>query len=259
MPTGDTCTGKSAVHGTGLFAARAMPARHALGAFDGARLTSAGFAQRKAARGRCLLRYTDLDGKEVFLDGEGRSDRAFVNSVAGTGLQANVEFVCDGECLQVYTLRAVAEGEELFAEYELVRARGAARRRQMTQAPPPQPPVRAVDAEEFLGRLRHAVLSEGGYVAHAPVRAGASAALADFTASFGRAGSLAEAAQRLGVKKPAMGDAALEEMDGAAGSAAAAGRAAARWPGAGDAGARVVHSFVVSLHVAGLHIVLGGR
>ena len=126
MPTGDTCTGKSAVHGTGLFAARAMPARHALGAFDGARLTSAGFAQRKAARGRCLLRYTDLDGKEVFLDGEGRSDRAFVNSVAGTGLQANVEFVCDGECLQVYTLRAVAEGEELLADYELVRARGAA-------------------------------------------------------------------------------------------------------------------------------------
>jgi hypothetical protein len=118
--------------------------------------------------------------------------------------------------LQVYTLRAVAEGEELLADYELVRARGAARRRQMALAPPPLPPVRTVNAAEFLGRLRHAVLGEGGYVAHAPVRAGASAALADFTASFGRAGSLAEAAQRLGVKKPAVGDAALVETDGAA-------------------------------------------
>ena len=216
MPTGDTCAGKSAVHGTGLFAARALPARHALGTFDGARLTSAEFARRKAAGGRCLLRYTDLDGKEVLLDGEGRSDRAFVNSVAGTGCEANVEFVCNGECLEAYTLRAVAEGEELLADYELVRPRGAARRRQMTQAPPPLPPVRTVDAAEFLGRLRHAVLGEGGYVAHAPVRAGASAALASFTASFGRAGcSLAEAAQSLGIKRPAAGEAALEETDGA--------------------------------------------
>ena len=40
MPIGDTCTANSSVHGTGLFAARALPARHALGAFDGVRLTS---------------------------------------------------------------------------------------------------------------------------------------------------------------------------------------------------------------------------
>jgi hypothetical protein len=218
--TGDTCTGKSAVHGTGLFAARGLPARHALGTFTGVRLTDAQFAQRKAAGGRCLLRFTDLDGQEVLLDGEGRSNRAFVNSVAGTGCEANVEFVCNGECLQVYTLRAVAEGEELLAEYE-VAGRGAARRRQMAQAPPPLPPVRAVDAEEFLGRLRHAALGAGGYAAHEAVRADASAALADFTASFGRAGSLAEAVQRLRVKQPALGDVKLADLGGAALSASA--------------------------------------
>jgi hypothetical protein len=112
MPIGDTFTANSAIHGTGLFAARALPARHALGTFTGVRLTSAQFAQRKAAGGaHCLVRFTDLDGKAVYLDGEGRSDRAFVNSVAGTGFRANVEFVCNGECLEAYTLRAVATGE----------------------------------------------------------------------------------------------------------------------------------------------------
>jgi hypothetical protein len=165
------------------------------------------------------VRYTDLDGEEAFLDGEGRSDRAFVNSVAGTREQANVEFVCDGECLEAVTLRAVAEGAELLADYELARPRGAARRRQMAQAPPPLPPVRAVDAEEFLGRLRRAVLGEGGYAAHGPVRADASAALADFTASFGRARSLVYAAQKLGVTPPALGVASLAELGRAALSA----------------------------------------
>jgi thioesterase domain-containing protein len=93
--------------------------------------------------------------------------------------------------------------------------------RQMAQAPPPLPPVRAVDAEEFLGRLRHAALGAGGYAAHEAVRADASAALADFTASFGHAGSLAEAVQRLRVKQPALGDVKLADLGGAALSASA--------------------------------------
>jgi hypothetical protein len=122
MPAGDTCAGKSAVHGTGLFAASAVPARHALGELVGVRLTAGEFARRKAAGGaHCLVRFTDLDGQAAFLDGAGCSASAFVNSVAGTRLQANVEFVCNGACLEAYTLRAVAEGEELLADYELVR------------------------------------------------------------------------------------------------------------------------------------------
>ena len=169
MPIGDTCTAKSPVHGTGLFAARALPARHALGVFDGARLTAAQFAQRKAAGGRCLLRYTELDGKEVLLDGEGRSNRAFVNSVAGTGCEANVEFVCNGECLQVYTLRAVAEGEELLAEYEVAGARGAARRRQMVPPPPIHLRVEEGSYRDVAARLQLVLSTGGGFAERQPL------------------------------------------------------------------------------------------
>ena len=198
MPAGDTFTANSSLHGTGLFAARALPIRHSLGAFDGARLTSAEFTQRKAAGGRCLLRYTDLDGKEVLLDGEGRSDRAFVNSVAGTGCEANVEFVCNGECLQVYTLRAVAEGEELLADYELVRAR--ARR----TAPPPPIHLRMEEGSygDVTRRLQSALRTGGGFADRQPLAwrgAEADAEWAAFLAHFGAAATFAEACAALQV------------------------------------------------------------
>ena len=65
----------SPIHGRGLIAARDLPARASLGELVGERITAAEFAKRKAAGGAggaCLVRFTDLDGAEVNLDGEGR-------------------------------------------------------------------------------------------------------------------------------------------------------------------------------------------
>ena len=205
MPIGDTCTG--------LFAARALPARHALGAFDGVRLTAAQFAQRKAAGGRCLLRYTDLDGKEVLLDGEGRSDRAFVNSVAGTGFRANVEFVCNGECLEAYTLRAVATGEELLADYKLVRPRGVARRRQMAEPPPVR--VEEGSHRDITARLQSAISVGGGFAERRPLAwrgvEQPAETWAAFLAHFGTAATFDEACAALHVDVAA-GDSAFVEL-----------------------------------------------
>jgi hypothetical protein len=69
-----------------------------IGAFTGERLDAARFAQRKAAGGRCLLRYTDLDDKEVLLDGEGRRDCAFVNSVAGIDKKRAADVISKQTC-----------------------------------------------------------------------------------------------------------------------------------------------------------------
>ena len=87
----------SPIHGQGLIAARDLPARASLGELVGERITAAEFAKRKAAGGACLVRFTDLDGAEVHLDGEGRCLVAHVNSVQGTGLLPNCEFVSDGQ------------------------------------------------------------------------------------------------------------------------------------------------------------------
>jgi len=107
----------SPIHGRGLIAARDLPARASLGELVGERITAAEFAKRKAAGGACLVRFTDLDGAEVHLDGEGRCPVAHVNSVQGTGLLPNCEFVSDGRRVEVVTLRAVPQGAELLADY----------------------------------------------------------------------------------------------------------------------------------------------
>lgn len=216
MPAGDTCTGKSPVDGTGLFAAHALPARHALGEFVGVRLTAGEFSRRKAAGGaHCLVRFTDLDGQEVFLDGEGRSDRAFVNSVAGTGCEANVEFVCNGVSLEAITLRAVAAGEELLADYELAGARGAARRRQMARPPP----VRAVEGtcQDVAVRLQSACSTGGGFAERQPLawRGAGEEQPAEwdaFLAHFGAATTFTEACAALKVDVDA-GHSAFVELD----------------------------------------------
>ena len=227
MPLGDTVSGPSSVHGTGLFAARDLPARHLLGHFVGEALTQSEYARRRAAGGaHCLVQFTNLDGEGVRLDGTGCSDLALVNSVSGTAELANVEFVCDGVALEAITLVSVKAGAELLANYELV----LPRRNRSTPAMPPLPAVRCVPAAEFLKRLEHAVLGEGagGLGApwdpmHEPVCCAAESPgspLAEFTASFGAAASLAEAVVKLGVKTPGRGQASLESVS--AGSALSA-------------------------------------
>ena len=131
----------SPVHGRGLFSAHELPARTSLGELVGERITAAQFAKRKAAGGACLVRFTDLDGEEVYLDGEGRCLVAHVNSVEGTGQPPNCEFVSDGQRVEVVTLNAVPGGTELLADYT-VHARERSQHRPAAAPPPAPPPAR---------------------------------------------------------------------------------------------------------------------
>ena len=87
-----------------------------------------------------MVRFTDLDGAEVHLDSEGRCPVAHVNSVQGTGLLPNCEFVSDGRRVEVVTLRAVPRGAELLADYAVHALPRSQQRPAAAPAPPPAHP-----------------------------------------------------------------------------------------------------------------------
>jgi len=145
------------VHGRGLFAARNLPARHSLGELVGEKLTAAEFQRRQRAGGICLVRFTALDGEEVFLDGAGRCTVAHVNSIQGLEVPASVEFVSVGARVEVVTLVSVPRGTELLADYAVTRAgeRHASQGRPVPPpARPPGAPVLQGSSEDFERRLQ---------------------------------------------------------------------------------------------------------
>jgi hypothetical protein len=114
----------SAIAGDGLFAEQPLAARAELGFFTGVRLDAQAAKRCSAAGGKCLVL---VDGdEELYLNGSRGRTSCFVlvNSVHGTGRAPNVEFVSDGARVFVRTLRAVALGEELVADYDWRRRRG---------------------------------------------------------------------------------------------------------------------------------------
>ena len=198
----------SPIHGRGLIAARDLPARASLGELVGERITPAEFAKRKAAGGACLVRFTDLDGAEVHLDGEGRCLVAHVNSVQGTGLLPNCEFVSDGQRVEVVTLRAVPRGAELLADYAV---HALPRSQQRPAAAPAPPPAHPLDADilrgscdDFERRLQSAICDGGGFAEREPLAwAAPGSGGADwlaFLTCFGSADSVAEAAKAVHFK-----------------------------------------------------------
>jgi hypothetical protein len=208
----DTLVGPSAVHGRGLFAARDLPARHSLGELIGENLTAAEFQRRQRAGGVCLVRFTALDGEEVFLDGAGRCTVAHVNSVQGLEVAANVEFVSDGARVEVVTLVFVPQGTELLADYAVARA-GEWHTSQGRPVPPPArapgAPVLRGSCADFERRLQSAICDGGGFAEREPLAwaaQGSGSGGADdwlaFLACFGAATSVAEAAKAVRFKLP---------------------------------------------------------
>jgi hypothetical protein len=203
----DTLVGPSAVHGRGLFAARNLPARHSLGELVGEKLTAAEFQRRQRAGGICLVRFTALDGEEVFLDGAGRCMVAHVNSVQGLGVPANVEFVSDGARMEVVTLVSVPQGTELLADYAVARA-GEQHASQRWPAPPPSQalgaPILRGSCADFERRLQSAICDGGGFAEREPLAwASQGSGGADwlaFLACFGAADSVAAAAKAVRFK-----------------------------------------------------------
>jgi len=202
----------SPIHGRGLFSAHELPARTSLGELVGEQITAAEFARRKAAGGACLVRFTDLDGEEVYLDGEGRCLVAHVNSVEGTGLLPSCEFVSDGQRVEVVTLHAVPRGTELLADYT-VRARERAQLRPAATPPPAPPPARAPGAPvlrgscaDFERRLQSAICDGGGFAEREPLawaaQGSGGANWLAFLACFGAADSVAAAAKAVRFKLP---------------------------------------------------------
>ena len=201
---------ESPIHGRGLIAAKDLPARTSLGELVGERITPAEFAKRKAAGGACLVRFTDLDGAEVHLDGEGRCMVAHVNSVQGTDLLPNCEFVSDGQRVEVVTRRAVPRGAELLADYA-VHALSRSQQRPAAAPPPAPPPARPLGAPvlrgscaDFERRLQSAICDGGGFAEREQlVWASQGSGGADwlaFLACFGAATSVAEAAKAVRFK-----------------------------------------------------------
>ena len=110
---------EDSVAGIGLFTEAALARRTTLGYFTGQRVTAEEAARRRASGAKCIISYLDLESAAVWLDGSKSrtSPVGWLNSSRDTGKQANVDFVVDGEKLTVVTLRAVASGEELLADY----------------------------------------------------------------------------------------------------------------------------------------------
>ena len=208
----DTLVGPSAVHGRGLFAERDLPARHSLGELIGEKLTAAEFQRRQRAGGICLVRFTALDGEEVFLDGAGRCTVAHVNSVQGLEVPANVEFVSDGARVEVVTLVFVPQGTELLADYAVARTGERHTSKGESVPPPARPPGAPVlrgSCADFERRLQSAICDGGGFAEREPLAwASQGSGGADwlaFLACFGAADSVAAAAKAVRFKPGARG------------------------------------------------------
>ena len=112
---------ESDVDGVGLFAEQSLNAGETLGFFTGELLSRRGAAVRRRAGAKCIIEYSMGDEGTVYLDGScGRSCLfQYINSAAGSGKVANVQFVVIGDRLCVETRAAAGDGDELLADYEL--------------------------------------------------------------------------------------------------------------------------------------------
>ena len=155
-----------------------------------------------------MVRFTDLDGAEVHLDSEGRCPVAHVNSVQGTGLLPNCEFVSDGRRVEVVTLRAVPRGAELLADYAV---HALPRSQQRPAAAPAPPPAHPPDAnilrgsrDDFERRIQSAICDGGGLAEREPLawdaQGSGGADWLAFLACFGSAHSVAEAVKAVRFK-----------------------------------------------------------
>ena len=111
----------SELHGIGLFALQEIAAGTTLGYFTGSPLPAAeGRARRKAGR-KCVFDFEADEGGRAWFDGSRGATTPFVwlNSSRGSGFLTNVRFVESdaGAHFYVVTIAAVADGDELLADY----------------------------------------------------------------------------------------------------------------------------------------------
>lgn len=109
-------TGPSAVHGTGVFAKRAIPAQKRLCVYSGTLLSEPEYWQAyPSGFGKYVVALSD----NLFVDGARNSIASYINDVRGTGLPANCAlFTQPDQVLPiVYSTRPLAEDEELLLDY----------------------------------------------------------------------------------------------------------------------------------------------
>ena len=116
-----SCRKVGAVAGVGLFTETAIEKRGVLlGAFTGKVLTPAQARERRGACAKSLLNFVSLEGTTAWIDGSAGRSSVFIwlNSSRGSGRDPNVELWCTGQQIAVRTLRAIAPGTELLADYK---------------------------------------------------------------------------------------------------------------------------------------------
>lgn len=112
----------SPVHGKGVFALCKLPRNAVVARYDGHRYSAAQALEVSIEEGRTYL-FALSDGSVI--DGaRGGNESRFLNHSCAPNCEA-LEIGADGDLfIQVHAKRAIAPGEELFLDYQLIREAG---------------------------------------------------------------------------------------------------------------------------------------